>query len=232
LELRKIVVYLQTKTISKEGNKRIITTMESKKDNGIKTNKIYRFSIKDGDVVAFDGKYGRGVALMADGYYYYGAYNLVKRYSLSMTKRLPEDLQLFNPTEEDMCRAKEKFGDFEVMMELFKSIIAYQRNKDLEKTRKRIEKMERSIKREPQVDDFIKRLIHVTKQTFKNDIEKADGIRMLMMLLGREDAASELDEWIESRKANIYINPVTMEIQGNLNANQVNDIHGNEKVNL
>lgn len=49
-------------------------------------------------------------------------------------------------------------------------------------------------------DDFVKRLLKVTKKLFKNERSKADGIRQVMDKLERDDAEANLDAWIEGRE--------------------------------
>ena len=64
-----------------------------------------RSEIEEGDIVAFDTEYGRGVALMKDGNWYHSSYNLVERNRLFVSDSMPADIQLFTPTKEDILLA-------------------------------------------------------------------------------------------------------------------------------
>lgn len=66
-----------------------------------------RSEIEEGDIVAFDTEYGRGVALMKDGNWYHSSYNLVERNRLFVLDSMPADIQLFPPTKEDILLAIE-----------------------------------------------------------------------------------------------------------------------------
>ena len=65
---------------------------------------LYRDEIKDGDVVAFDTKYGRGVAIMQNGSWFHKSYNYYPKHdNLIWTQDLmPDDIQLYAPTIDDM----------------------------------------------------------------------------------------------------------------------------------
>ncbi len=64
-----------------------------------------RSEIEEGDIVAFDSEYGRGVAMMKSGDYFYSAYNLYKKDELWVDDEMPADIQLFTPTKEDILLA-------------------------------------------------------------------------------------------------------------------------------
>ena len=49
-------------------------------------------------------------------------------------------------------------------------------------------------------DVFVRRVVDETKLLFKHERNKADGIRQVMNKLGRSDAETELDAWIEGRE--------------------------------
>ncbi len=49
-------------------------------------------------------------------------------------------------------------------------------------------------------DDFVKKLLAVTKRLYKRDEEELDVIRKLLYTVGRKDAEEELDAWIEGRE--------------------------------
>lgn len=192
---------------------------------------LHRLTIKDGDLVAFEGKYGRGLALMADGNYYYCAYNLTKHYGLSMAKRISDDTLFLTPSKEDIIRAKEKFGDFGETKMILSTMLQLQRDKDWKIKEVKIKKLNSGLNKTKTEDAFIKRLIQTTKKIFKNDISKLDGIRLLMMMLGREDEATEIDELIEKQKTHITINTEKMDV-GNMTTQYINDIHNNGNVIL
>ena len=64
-----------------------------------------RSEIMDGEIVAFNTEYGRGVALMQDGSWFHSAYNLNKRNEVWVMDNMPDDIQLFPPTKEDILLA-------------------------------------------------------------------------------------------------------------------------------
>ena len=64
-----------------------------------------RSQIKEGDIVAFDSEYGRGVALMQDGSWFHSSYNLVEKNRVWVSDSMPDDIQLFTPTKEDILLA-------------------------------------------------------------------------------------------------------------------------------
>lgn len=66
---------------------------------------LERSQIKDGDVVAFVSEYGRGVALMQDGNWFYSAYNLYRQNEVWVSDNMPEEIQLLPPTKDDMLLA-------------------------------------------------------------------------------------------------------------------------------
>ena len=193
---------------------------------------LHRLTIKDGDLVAFEGKYGRGLALMADGNYYYCAYNLTKHYGLSMAKRITDDILFLTPSKEDIIRAKEKFGDFGKAKVMLGNMLKLQRDKGWKIMEVKIKRQNSRLNKIKTEEAFVKLLIQTTKKIFKNDISKLDGIRLLMMMLGREDEATEIDELIEKQKAHITINTDKMNVKGNVTAHHLNDIHNNNKVIL
>ena len=64
-----------------------------------------RQQIKDGDIVAFDYKYGRGVAQMKDEICFYSAYNLSGPNEVCYNDGMPVEIQLLHPSKDDMFLA-------------------------------------------------------------------------------------------------------------------------------
>ena len=64
-----------------------------------------RSQIYDGDIVAFNTEYGRGVALMQNGNWFHSAYNLNRKNEVWVMDNMPENIQLFPPTEDDILLA-------------------------------------------------------------------------------------------------------------------------------
>lgn len=86
------------------------------------------------------------------------------------------------------------------------------------------------LQRVPTEDAFVERMLKVTKTMFKYERGKADGIRQVMTKMGRDDAEADLDAWIEGRRPQARIKTDKIEVRGNLNAGQVNEIHDNDNV--
>ena len=73
-------------------------------ENDIK--QLDRSQIKDGQLVAFEYKNGRGVALMRDGEWFYSAYNLIDK-EVCVCDFMPYEVQLLVPTKDDIYMAIE-----------------------------------------------------------------------------------------------------------------------------
>lgn len=81
-------------------------------------------------------------------------------------------------------------------------LVSYQ--EDLAKRDKRIAELEAEVeqlKKVPTEDDFVKKLLAVTKRLYKRDEAELDVVRKLFFTVGRKDAEEELDNWIEGRES-------------------------------
>lgn len=87
------------------------------------------------------------------------------------------------------------------------------------------------LKKVPSEDEFVKRLVKETKNLYKHEKEKTDVIRQILYKVGRSKEEAELDAWIEKREKRFNIRTKKIEI-GTLNTEAVNDVHGNNNVNL
>lgn len=86
-------------------------------------------------------------------------------------------------------------------------------------------------KDQPQLD-ILKEIIKATKALFRHDITKADIVRQVLLKAKCDNAAEELDKWIEGKQnPRPSVNVGNMSVN-TLSATQVNDIHGNDTVNL
>lgn len=87
------------------------------------------------------------------------------------------------------------------------------------------------LKKVPSEDEFVKRLVKETKNLYKHEKEKTDVVRQILYKVGRSKEEAELDAWIERREKKFNIKTNKIEV-GTLNAEAVNDVHGNNNVNL
>ena len=65
---------------------------------------------------------------------------------------------------------------------------------------KELEEENEQLKAVETADAFVKRLLKEAKNFFKRDVTKADGIRQILYKVGRDDAAVEIDKWIEEQQ--------------------------------
>jgi hypothetical protein len=80
--------------------------------------------------------------------------------------------------------------------------VSYQ--EDIAKRDKRITELEAEVeqlRKVPTEDDFVKKLLAVTKRLYKRDEAELDVVRKLFFTVGRKDAEEELDNWIEGRES-------------------------------
>lgn len=263
---------------------------------------LKRSEIKDGDVVAFEYDFGRGVALMRTGDYFHSAYNLFRKDECWGGDTMPPDLTLLAPTEKDIFMAIEHLyynydGIYEfelqnslwlkglsamdssvrlavkglmkaidgqtkmqthivkrwkLQQEVVRSRVEYlvkehedandksdakinKLNEKVQQLTARIRELEQQLEQQRQVpteDAFVNRMLKVAKSLFKYERGKADCIRQVMAKMGRDDAEADLDAWIEGRRPQTRIRTDRIEVQGNLNARQVNEIHDNDSVEM
>lgn len=78
---------------------------------------LQRTSIQEDTIVAFNGKYGRGVAQMkGGGNAYYSAYNLEAKNETTLESIMPQEIELLDPTMKDYLLAIDKL-DISPMLE-------------------------------------------------------------------------------------------------------------------
>ncbi len=88
------------------------------------------------------------------------------------------------------------------------------------------------LKNQPTQERCLKDLLIATKNLFRHDLSKADIVRQVLLKMKCDATAEDLDKWIEGRKSpNPSLKVENMSVSS-LSAAQVNDIHGNNNVNL
>ena len=81
-------------------------------------------------------------------------------------------------------------------------LVSYQediaeRDKEIAELKAEVER----LRKVPTEDDFVKKLLAVTKRLYKRDEADLDVVRKLFFTVGRKDAEEELDNWIEGRES-------------------------------
>lgn len=68
---------------------------------------------------------------------------------------------------------------------------------------KELEAEVETLKNIPKEDDFVKRFVEETKRFYKHERKKADAIRQIMIKVGRKDAETEIDSWMDGKQKKV-----------------------------
>lgn len=164
-----------------------------------------RSEIKDGDIVAFDYKHGRGVALMQDGLWFYSAYNLSGQNEVWYYDSMPVEIQLLHPSKDDMFLAIDHLPSEINDDDNLPGDLVFWKNQlqDADMTvMQAIEKMQQAIKNHKEIQD------HIVKRLQKERNNEKDAAESQKKWY--EDEAKEQDEKI--KKLEIQIKELEVEV--------------------